>query len=589
MYKIVMIIPPFSGEGICTISSYCRRPFDYVMFNNVAAILREKYIVSIYDFDLAGIMLTQDYMDTVKEAIIQIIYTTEKHMDKIVQKYINLVACKSIVIGPGSKKLDNITAFRVVGEPEFSILDIIDRVLSSTDDLSNKLYQITEFGDISLLPPGIHNNLEDLSTRGGYPSVVFARGCSNACLFCRSNDYYVPGKRCYRRRPIEHVVAEIKTLIDKGQSLVHLECETIEPSIPKDEIWKYLKEIEKLKIRYSTFCNILPLSDKEFVMELKNSGCQYVFIGIENSNDSILRQMHKPHSVLDIQKAIENLNNAGIQFGIGFLPFNPYCTAKTVLKDISFLKEIIYSQLSHPWNVCCFMNVCIMDESYTFDVQVSNIYFQFKRIYDDQVLPQITRWEKELHVFPERFCPQTINFNYVELFNDLIKICNEHIYKGTCIKPVSKDDAGFLYELMNCPSVLKALNEVSTVQQDWVEAIHEWDSDEDEEDYIVFVDKIPIGWLGINGLLDEDKKVYLKMAAFLPDYQGQGFGSFAIRELMYNLMHRGYKKMALYTDQENKIAQACYHKCGFQIVESLVETMSNGRAVPRFIMESVLI
>ena len=54
------------------------------------------------------------------------------------------------------------------------------------------------------------------------------------------------------------------------------------------------------------------------------------------------------------------------------------------------------------------------------------------------------------------------------------------------IRPVCKNDAEFLYLLMNCPSVLQRLNEVPTEQQDWTDAINGWSHDNDEEDYIVF-------------------------------------------------------------------------------------------------------
>ena len=50
------------------------------------------------------------------------------------------------------------------------------------------------------------------------------------------------------------------------------------------------------------------------------------------------------------------------------------------------------------------------------------------------------------------------------------------------IKAVDENDAEFLNSLMNHPSVLKALNEISTEKQDWMDAIKEWSCDDDEED-----------------------------------------------------------------------------------------------------------
>ena len=162
------------------------------------------------------------------------------------------------------------------------------------------------------------------------------------------------------------------------------------------------------------------------------------------------------------------------------------------------------------------------------------------------------------------------------------------IENNTYFRPVTESDAGFLHALMNSPLILRRLNEVPTGLQDWSCAIREWCLDDDEEDYIVMDGDTPIGWLGVNGLLGEDKIVYLKMAAILPDSQGKGYATAAIRGLMRSLKRRGYRRMALYTDRDNLKAQACYRKCGFKAVESLTETMANGKNVPRLRMESCL-
>ncbi len=156
------------------------------------------------------------------------------------------------------------------------------------------------------------------------------------------------------------------------------------------------------------------------------------------------------------------------------------------------------------------------------------------------------------------------------------------------IRPVNEQDAAFLNTLMNCPSVLQALNEVSSELQEWMDAIKAWASDADEEDFIVLYENTPIGWLGVNGLLNEDRKAYLKMAVLLPDYQGLGYGTQAVQELMGRLRQRGVEKLALYTDRSNRKAQACYRKCGFKVTESLTETMSNGKTIQRIMMETCL-
>lgn len=156
------------------------------------------------------------------------------------------------------------------------------------------------------------------------------------------------------------------------------------------------------------------------------------------------------------------------------------------------------------------------------------------------------------------------------------------------IRPVDESDAEFLYQLMNCPPVLERLKEVPTTRQDWTDAITEWQKDKDEEDYIVLAGGIRTGWLGVNGLLGGDHIAYLKMAAFLPEYQGMGYGTASIREVLDNLKARGIEQVILYTDSDNAQAQACYRKCGFSVAENLTEIMSNGKETDRVKMVSCL-
>ena len=156
------------------------------------------------------------------------------------------------------------------------------------------------------------------------------------------------------------------------------------------------------------------------------------------------------------------------------------------------------------------------------------------------------------------------------------------------LRAVSSADAQFLFSIMNLDAILNALNEVPTQLDDWMGAIKEWSRDDDEEDYIICDGETPIGWLGINGLSSADKVAYLKLAAVLPNYHNKGIGYSAISQVIEMLRQRNYSKIALYTDQDNKKARACYSKCGFEITETVTEEVSNGKVVPRCIMELVL-
>jgi len=156
------------------------------------------------------------------------------------------------------------------------------------------------------------------------------------------------------------------------------------------------------------------------------------------------------------------------------------------------------------------------------------------------------------------------------------------------LRPVRQSDAQFLFTLMNTDAILEALHEIPSQLCDWQQAIGEWAADSDEENYIVCLDAMPVGWLGVNGLAAENGTVFLKMAAILPEYHGRGYGRRAIGQMIAALKQRGCAKLALFTDEENLRARACYSKCGFQTTQRLTQKMSDGKTVSRIRMELVL-
>ena len=156
------------------------------------------------------------------------------------------------------------------------------------------------------------------------------------------------------------------------------------------------------------------------------------------------------------------------------------------------------------------------------------------------------------------------------------------------LRAVSDSDAQFLTHIMNTDSVLNALNELPTQLEDWMYAIKEWNKDNDEENYIISYGVIPVGWIGINSLQSADKVAYIKLIAILADYHNKGIGCYAINQIIEMLRQRNYLKVALYTDQENQKARACYSKCGFKVTKTFMEEMANGKTVCRCKMELVL-
>ncbi len=57
-----------------------------------------------------------------------------------------------------------------------------------------------------------------------------------------------------------------------------------------------------------------------------------------------------------------------------------------------------------------------------------------------------------------------------------------------------------------------------------------------------------------------------------------------LTHLIAQMRERRYNSIMLFTDKDNVTAQKCYQKCGFDVCEELVETMSDNTNVERYKM-----
>lgn len=78
--------------------------------------------------------------------------------------------------------------------------------------------------------------------------------------------------------------------------------------------------------------------DDVLASKMKQSGCQYVWIGIETADEEVFRHINKGEKLVNIEKGIGHLKKAGIRVGGFFILGLPYSTRETDLKSIDFVK-----------------------------------------------------------------------------------------------------------------------------------------------------------------------------------------------------------------------------------------------------------
>ena len=74
--------------------------------------------------------------------------------------------------------------------------------------------------------------------------------------------------------------------------------------------------------------------------QLKKTGMNLVYLGIESGNEKGLKELNKQLTVEDNLKAVKILNNLKILYDFGFMLFDPTSTFETIRTNVLFLKKI---------------------------------------------------------------------------------------------------------------------------------------------------------------------------------------------------------------------------------------------------------
>lgn len=87
-------------------------------------------------------------------------------------------------------------------------------------------------------------------------------------------------------------------------------------------------------------------------------------------------------------------------------------------------------------------------------------------------------------------------------------------------------------------------------------------NDPDEVHFLICKGAMPVGYMKINGLLNEET-VWLSMLFISEKYHRQGIGSFAVSYAEDFIRNKGFSNIAIQTTEDNVAAKSLYEKCGY--------------------------
>ena len=147
-----------------------------------------------------------------------------------------------------------------------------------------------------------------------YTNIIStSRGCPFQCDFCYNSCKNV--LKTYINRPIDQVIKDINAL--KTRHIMFIDDNFIgDPKWTKN----LLKEIKPLQLKWNAAVTSNIVDMPELLDEMKESGCQSLFIGFESINSKSLESVHKvQNSVSRYEKLVEEAHKRGIMINASFV------------------------------------------------------------------------------------------------------------------------------------------------------------------------------------------------------------------------------------------------------------------------------
>lgn len=269
----------------------------------------EKYDIVLINFNFSSVMRAYEIADTFRRKSIPVVLSGW---------YASAV--------PEEAKIHADSV--LIGKGELSWLKLLD------DFEKNNLkpfYQPTKYDNSVKIPP-TNVDIPGFVITG---AIEATRGCPYRCEFCP--EAIIPGDSQYYARPVDEVIAEIKSMPQKTL-MFYDNSLTIDPGYSKS-LFKKMKALNK-----KIFCNgnsDVLARDKELVRLSKEAGCVSWLVGFESVSQKTLDEIGKTSNrVEEYFQAVKNIHGHGMAV-IGSFMFGFDSDTKDVFDEtLKTIKEL---------------------------------------------------------------------------------------------------------------------------------------------------------------------------------------------------------------------------------------------------------
>jgi len=467
--KIALINPPNKKEQYYDSS----HSFSHLGLGYVAASLESSgYEVDYYETYLQGISQKEIIEILIKNEYCAIGFTAYYYnifeiirMASKIKKYFNpfifvggiyaSTNCNDILI-------NSCIDCCVLGEGEVTVINLMESLRKKNDwrDIMGIAYSAPN--GIIASKRGCVDILDNLPfpqrpyiLKNKIVSMIASRGCNGNCSFCGIRSYYSEFTTTnIRIRSTKNVVEEIKHLV-KNQNIdyIYFQDENFFSIFNIDVTWAHrfceLILRENLEFKFYLYARADDIVNHESILkELKKSGLQCVFVGIESFIDRQLKLFNKRTTREINLQALQILKENSFNFIIGFIPLDPFITMEELFENISTLLSSKFYENSF------FGQTPISCLSPLFPMPMTNIYklLNEKKLYKPEILHKYIFQDTKIQSFYEELesWRNGIRKEYEIIDNrykntDYISIENQKLLEE--LRNLLKKDIEFLYDL----------------------------------------------------------------------------------------------------------------------------------------------
>lgn len=243
--------------------------------------------------------------------------------------------------------------FVIRGEGEYSFVELVRRLREGVGDLRDipgLSYREEGAGGTIIHNPGAPSvdNLDDLPwpdltlihnfEKIPIMPIMTSRGCPHNCKFCSVTKMF--GRR-YRFRNTEDVLRELEVLHRRSPraSIFFYDDNFIANTRRTKELLRGMLE-RGIKVKWTAQATVRVVRDRELLELMRESGCLFLYLGLESINPRTLEIYRKEQTVQEIGEAVKILHEYGIRVHGMFVLGSDEDDVTTIRQTVRFARNL---------------------------------------------------------------------------------------------------------------------------------------------------------------------------------------------------------------------------------------------------------